>query len=275
MARKINGLSVERATTQKHWNMSAMHAHREHELYFLISGQRRYFLGHTIYDVAAGDAVFSPRDQLHRTVSLGTKGFDRYVINFSQEHYEAFTALTGRDILSSYPKGGCFQLPADKAAQIESCFTQIDRDLKAPDEWSRGAVTNLFYGILLDCFRYGTPKAPCQEETADKIQQAARYISDHYAEVLTLEDAANLAGMEKTYFSKRFKALTGFGFLDYLTQTRLRAAEDLLTRTELSIAEVSEACGFSGSNYFGDVFRRYIGISPTEYRLRSRSKENP
>ena len=38
---------------------------------------------------------------------------------------------------------------------------------------------------------------------------------------------------------KRFKALTGFGFLDYLTQTRLRAAEDLLVRTSLSIGDIS------------------------------------
>ena len=91
--------------------------------------------------------------------------------------------------------------------------------------------------------------------------------------MLTLEDAAGLVHMEKTYFSKRFKALTGFGFLDYLTQTRLRAAEDLLTRTSLSIGDISDACGFSGSNYFGDVFRRYHGISPSEYRIRSGSPE--
>ena len=146
--------------------------------------------------------------------------------------------------------------------------------MNTPGEWTLGACTTAFYGILLDCLRYGKPKAPCQEETADKVQQAAQYISEHYTDLLTLEDAANLVQMEKTYFSKRFKALTGFGFLDYLTQTRLRAAEELLCRTELSIGEISKACGFSGSNYFGDVFRRYHCISPTEYRHHSRNKEN-
>ena len=75
--------------------------------------------------------------------------------------------------------------------------------------------------------------------------------------------------MEKTYFSRRFKALTGFGFLEYLTQTRIRAAEQLLIETELSIENIAELTGFSCSNYFGDVFRHYKGVSPTAYRIQS------
>lgn len=273
MARRYFGFSMERTTTQKHWNMSAMHAHQDYELYFLISGQRRYFLGHTIYDVAPCNVVFIPRTMLHRTVALGNKGFDRYVINFSQEHYDTFVRMTGRDPFAPYPKGACLQLPPDKTRLLMKCFEQMEQALNEAGEWAQGASATLFYEILLDCFRFGKPKQPCQEETADKIQQAARYISEHYADLLTLEDAAGLVHMEKTYFSKRFKALTGFGFLDYLTQTRLRAAEDLLTRTSLSIGDISDTCGFSGSNYFGDVFRRYHGISPSEYRIRSGSPE--
>ena len=75
--------------------------------------------------------------------------------------------------------------------------------------------------------------------------------------------------MEKTYFSRQFKALTGFGFLEYLTQTRIRAAEQLLAETDLSIVDIAELAGFSCSNYFGDVFRRYKGVSPSAYRARS------
>jgi AraC-like DNA-binding protein len=60
--------------------------------------------------------------------------------------------------------------------------------------------------------------------------------------------------------------LTGFGFLDYLTQIRLQEAQRLLRTTALSLSDISEMCGFSGSNYFGDVFRRYTGLSPSAYR---------
>lgn len=268
MRKRLNGISLERTTTQRQWNMSAMHSHQDHELYFLISGQRRYFLGHTIYDVSPGNAVFIPRTLLHRTVTLGPKGFDRYVVNFSHEHYERFMRISGREAFS---KGVCLQLPPNAVLQIQKSFEKMEQELQSPDEWTQSAVSQLLYGILLTCLRHGVPKTPCQEETADKIQQAAKYISEHYADWLTLEDVAGLVHMEKTYFSKRFKALTGFGFLEYLTQTRLQAAQELLTATELSIGDISEACGFSSSNYFGDVFRRCCGMSPTDFRQQSRS----
>ena len=102
-------------------------------------------------------------------------------------------------------------------------------------------------------------------ETVDKIQYAARYISENYAEPLTLEDAARLTNLEKTYFSKRFKLLTGFGFHEYLTEVRLCAAAQLLEQTDLSMVDIAERCGFSNSNYFGDVFRRWKGCSPSQY----------
>lgn len=273
MTQKSFGFTLQRTTTQNHYNMSAMHSHQDYELYFLISGQRKYFLGHTIYDIAPGNVVFIPMGLLHRTVALGTKGFDRYVINFSQEHYDALSAIAGRDFLAAYPRGVCFQLPPDKVRHIHRRLEQMEHELSAPGKWTQAASITILYDILLESLRYGECKAPCQEETADKIQQAAKYISEHYSQWMTLEDIASLVHMEKTYFSRRFKALTGFGFLDYLTQTRLRASEDLLIRTDLSIREISDSCGFSGSNYFGDVFRRYHNISPTEYRRNARNTE--
>ena len=100
----------------------------------------------------------------------------------------------------------------------------------------------------------------------DKIQIAARYISEHYAEEITLSDAAAMAFMEETYFSKKFKQLTGFGFKEYLVTTRIKAAEKLLSTTNMAIGEIAEACGFSSSNYFGNVFKSVWGISPSDYR---------
>ena len=263
------GFSLERATTQKKLDMPSVHSHQEYELYFLISGQRRYFLGHTIYDIAPGNMVYIPRTLLHKTVSVGGKGFDRYVINFSQEHYNALTAIAGYDFLSAYPEGVCLQLPHDKVLQIQKSFEQMDQELKSPSKWTQCSCTMLLYGILFGCVHHGKAIPPYQEETADKIQQAAKYISEHFADMLTLEDIAEMVHIEKTYFCKRFKALTGFGYSDYLTQTRLQAAKALLVSTDLTIGEISEACGFSGSNYFGDVFRHYYGVSPSKYRQQS------
>lgn len=254
-------------------SMPCMHMHDVWELYFLISGQRRYFMGHTIYDISPGNVLIVPSMQLHRTVFAGKKGFDRYIAYFPQEYIRYFLTLVGCDGYDVLKNGGCFYLPRSIVLQIQKMFEQMEQEFSEPDQWTQPSARQLLSYILLAIVRYGKPKEPCQEETADSIQTVARYISEHYSEPLSLEDAAQMTHMEKTYFSRRFKALTGFGFLEYLTQTRIRAAEQLLVETKLSVVEIAELTGFSCSNYFGDVFRRYNGISPTAYRAQSSAAE--
>ena len=114
--------------------------------------------------------------------------------------------------------------------------------------------------------RFGAIKSRESNTNADKIQFAAKYISENYADEISLSEISQLAFMEETYFSKKFKKLTGFCFKEYLTQTRIKAAEKLLDETKLTVSEIADRCGFSRSNYFGDSFKHWKGCSPSEYR---------
>lgn len=247
-------------------SMPANHAHPFHELYFLISGRRRYFVSHTIYDVAPGNLVFIPKEQLHRTLSFGNKGYERYVVYFSEDDHAAFIDAVGQDAFDRLMQSGCVHLPSGIVRQVQQTLKQIDQELASPGTYTKAVASHLLQDVLLTALRHGTKTEPFHGESADKIQQVARYINEHYAEPLSLADAARLAHMEHTYFSKRFRALTGFGFHEYLTQTRLRQAECLLQESRLTLGEIAECCGFSNSNYFGDVFRRWKGVSPSQYR---------
>ena len=172
----------------------------------------------------------------------------------------------GETTVASFFNSGCFQLPPEQADKVRKALEQIACEGSQGDAFSNIMVKNILHQILLTVFRHGTRKNREQSESTDKIQEVARYISENYASPFTLRDAAKMAFMEETYFSKQFKRLTGFGFHEYLVQTRIKAAEQMLLLTSLSISEISEQCGFSGSNYFGDVFRRWKGMSPSEYR---------
>ena len=98
------------------------------------------------------------------------------------------------------------------------------------------------------------------------IQQAAQYISEHFREDISLADVAAQAYMSESHFSRKFKKITGLNFSEYLTSTRIKAADDLLLQTSMSIAEIAAACGFGDANYFGDIFKKHKGMSPTKYR---------
>jgi len=257
---------IEQAVSEKPNDMVLLHAHQAHELYFLVSGQRRYFIGHTIFDVYPGNLVIIPRTELHRTTSPGVKDYDRYVLYFSDKEVGDLIEAVGQDAYDELIRASCLQLPSEIARQVQQEMEQLMQERTIQRPYAQAFAYQHLRAILLAALRYGKPRPPCTGETADKIQEVARYISQNYQRELTLKDAADMAFMEETYFSKQFKKLTGFGFREYLTQTRIRAAEQLLQTTGLSVTAIAEQCGFSGGNYFGDAFRRCTGMSPRAYR---------
>lgn len=273
MIEKKPKIYVNKSISRSGWNMPNMHAHHSHELYFLVSGRRRYFIGHTIYDVSPGNLVFIPGNQLHRATTPGRKGYSRYVINFFENYLVDFIDLVGRTAFDELLQSGCIQLPANISRQIQTNLELLEQESDDKSPLGYATKVHLLQDILLCALRHGKKVSPCTGESADKIQYVAQYISENYADSLSLRDAAQMAHMEATYFSKRFKLLTGFGFQEFLTHTRLLAAQRLLDDTTLSISKIAERCGFSSSNYFGDVFRRWKGISPSVYRKEQRYQE--
>ena len=247
-----------------------LHTHREHELYFLLAGQRRYFIRHSIYDLTPGNLILIPKGALHKTVSKSNQGYDRFVLFFSDEDLQSLADALGASAYEALLEMGCVQLPADAVQQITRQLKQMQQEYSTQPNLYPVFLETQLQLILLTVLRCGTPQPKCAENTAEKIQKVTQYIGQNFRLPITLHDAAQMACLEDTYFSKQFKILTGFGFLDYLTQIRLQEAQRLLRTTSLSLGDIAELCGFSGSNYFGDVFRRYTGISPSGYRKKEK-----
>ncbi len=261
-----NQITIEKMHEKKANDMPHQHFHPCYELYFLLSGRRRYFIGHTIFDVQPGDVVLIPPNELHQTTAPHNQGYDRYVVYFYEDVIQELLDSLGQDLVLSFFSKGCFMLSPELANDIQKSLEQIAGEENSQDRYSALIAKNLLLKILLNLFRNGTPKNSENSAGTHKIQDAACYISENYASSITLEEVAAIACLEKTYFSKQFKKLTGFGFYEYLLQTRIKAAEQLLQLTSLNMSEISEQCGFSGSNYFGDAFRKLKGMSPSQYR---------
>ena len=95
---------------------------------------------------------------------------------------------------------------------------------------------------------------------------ALEYMDANFSRDLTLEELACLTGVSLQHFCRVFRAQTGMRPMEYLARRRIAEAKRLLSSTELSVGEISELCGYSNPTYFGTVFRRLEGTSPTEYR---------
>jgi len=94
------------------------------------------------------------------------------------------------------------------------------------------------------------------------------YIDRNYKKDISAKDVAGILGYSDVYFSKVFKQLFDDNFINYLTKIRIDRAKVLLKDVSFNIKEIGKSVGYADSNYFTKVFKRSIGMSPSEYRNR-------
>ncbi len=101
------------------------------------------------------------------------------------------------------------------------------------------------------------------------MAKAADYVRQHHAEALTLETVARQVYLSPFYFSHVFRQEMGQTFVEYLTQVRVQAAEQLLKDSVMSVGAISERVGYNDVNYFSRVFKKVNGLTPTQFRKRN------
>ncbi len=112
-------------------------------------------------------------------------------------------------------------------------------------------------------------------EVSPAIRDAQRHIEDRLGEETPrLDVLAGVAGLSLPWFKARFKREVGLSPRNYIVMRKVERAKDLLARTRTSITGVAMDLGFTTSQYFATVFRRYTGMAPGEFRRSGRSRED-
>ena len=105
-----------------------------------------------------------------------------------------------------------------------------------------------------------------QGEYMEKFMEICDYIGAHCSDDLSLDDAADMSGFSKFYFSRMFKQFTHVSFYRYVNQKRIAKATELLIDPKASITDVALSCGFSSLSSFIRMFKIIKGCTPTEFR---------
>ena len=98
------------------------------------------------------------------------------------------------------------------------------------------------------------------------LESVHHMVETEYAKPLTLEHAAKLVYLSPAYLGTLFQNTYGLSFKDFLTDTRIKAACELLRSSGKKVYEIAEAVGYTDSRYFSQVFRKSVGMTPLEYR---------
>lgn len=263
---RIDGILVNRVRRSAEFVMSEPHSY--YELYYLISGQCKMFIKQNLYYLRPGDAVIIRPGEIHKTLYEADWMAERFMAYFTPEYVETFRKKCGGAVFEHMLSNPRVTLPVPLHAAVDSLFCQIMTEDRRSDPFSAIQLKSSLYQILVILGRCQGAEQK-REKLVDSeaaVMEAARYIYEHHRENVTLLQAAEAAFMSPTYFSKKFKSVTGFGFKEYLNSVRLQEAADMLRNTERGVTEIALSCGFSDGNYFGDVFKKANGLSPRQYR---------
>jgi AraC-like DNA-binding protein len=109
-----------------------------------------------------------------------------------------------------------------------------------------------------------------QREIYIKLRSLLEWLSIHYSDSVTMEEAANYVGYSKFHFARIFKEYTGMTFYDYQTNLKLKSVVEKLADTDLSISEIALSSGFNNLTSLSRNFETHYGCSPSQYRQRIR-----
>ncbi|MEG1296226.1 MAG: AraC family transcriptional regulator [Niameybacter sp.] len=94
-----------------------------------------------------------------------------------------------------------------------------------------------------------------------------KYVNHYYMHDISIRDVAAELGLNANYISQLFKKETGYTYTKYLTRLRMEKAKQLLLETSLSISDICEQVGYNDYFYFLKTFKKYTGLSPSNYKV--------
>jgi len=229
-----------------------LHSHDLYEIYFIVSGTCRYFIGDRSYSLEAGDIALIPGGIIHHTVYQNT-GHTRMLINCASQ----YIPLAARPGFYLYRN-------QEITSQLLTLFESIEQEYLHTDLFSEDAI--YCYVRLLFFLLSRHPNTYDASVAGNAlVTRAAIYLQEHFSEDISLKQIADIVSVSPEHFSRLFKRESGMGFREYLNLLRLQKAEQLLKQSpHQTVAEIAATCGFPDSNYFSVKFKKMYGISPKQ-----------
>jgi AraC-like DNA-binding protein len=160
------------------------------------------------------------------------------------------------------------------SSDYPSIFNQLIREIQMKRTNYRGITAMLVRQLLLIINRYLGEGKVANRNTLNEIERAINYFNEHYAdtESISLDALSRELFASKTTLIYNFKKYTNCSPMEFLLSVRLTKAKEQLANTQKSVESVALDCGFSSANYFGLIFKKKEGISPSAYRKKQRTK---
>ncbi len=202
-------------------------------------------------------------------MGIFTTRWKRTVLYISTEQLNWYFNKDFKDEINNLFINKHLQLSRKSFSNLSNIFEKIQFEKYSLDNMSESLTKAYFFELiiyLIRCQRYTHNINQRTNLSNITIGEIVNFIENNYSRQLTLPEIAAQFGISESSLTKKIKIFTNMTFKEYLTKTRIEEAKSLLISSEKSITEIAYECGYNNSNFFGDVFKKAVGMSPSSYR---------
>lgn len=261
----ISTYYINEAYGQHHVHM--LHKHADFlEILYVSNGSGRYIVGKREYNVCQGDIIICNANVLH-----GEAPFQQ------NSKIESYCIAINRVKMLNLPENRLIDnskkpvFTLGEQSQVVSDMMKMIHKLYCDDNTNFQVINHLMSAILYHITDFitqdmNTEKYKIEQKKEDFIRLVIDYLDLHYTENIKLEQISKDLFVSPSTLSHVLKKETGLSPIQYMLQRKIGEAQSLLMDTDLPINEIEENLGFSSSCHFSATFKKYMGISPREFR---------
>lgn len=268
------------STKKQKTNAFRVHHHPELEFGYISGGSGDYILEQNCYRAEAGDLFLVRPNEQHCVPTIFTpelSSFNIYMTSYYLWNVCGEYVEPGR--LKMLIGGGSGESAVEhRFPGRGDTFLELIKLCSSPEsaDLSRYRIRQLVLELVISV---ASELPGSYEEDSllmsavvhqNDIQNAIGYINENLTEQLTLDDIARSAGMSRSHFSTVFRRVTGISPYEYLLLQRIERAVGLLRKTDITILEVAQSCGFRNLANFNKTFKKVTSMTPSDYRASKR-----
>lgn len=255
--------NFEKKTKTENSNLSTLHFHNGYELIFIIKGEVQIEIDCVSHKAEAPAIILLNPFEQHKIVKK-SNDYERIILVLNADLLEQNISPRLTAILKCRPQGfSHITIPKENDfANICAMLESISNELNHNDLFKEQYLLNCVYNILILMYR----KEQIISEFSASMISAQIYIDENYSEIDSIENIAKKFNISLPHFSRSFKAYSGYSPVEYLKNTRLYHAQQLLLYSDYNINEISAEVGYKDTNNFIRQFGKKFKLSPLKFR---------
>lgn len=231
----------------------------EYILQYIIAGKGEYHIDNRVFPVKKNDLFLIPPNIVNYYKADKNDPYSYFWFHLAGSGVPDLLKMLGLSI-----EKPVISVDNPKLVKLFEKMNKYANTNKLHDKFKAVSYANeIIYELLKCCANREYYKEYPNENMF--IHMALNIIKDKYNEDINIDYLAKAIGLNRSYFSRLFKKELKMTPTDYLISFRLKQAT-LLLKTNLSISEISMICGFNNISNFTLRFKKYIGVTPTQYR---------